>query len=312
MPRIPKPLFSRLSRAPILAPQDGPTPSQVLVCVFFLGCKFGDAVSQAAQAYLPACFPPPPPPTPGAPLPLPSVPPAARRLSMRLMRLAALMGAAVAATALAVVTRAPGLFTNSPEVVAAMRGAAPLLATALSMHACTVGTEGLLIGSRQLGFLVRRGMACPDSHCSVLTSSEGFGTLRPPAHTPPHTLSSGAGSTTVASQAASSEHPLSSHANAPCPMPHSTPPTGVPLFRCSLISPPMIPCQGVCGQHRHLPLPAVVHREARHGPRRRLERARLVPGGATLDLWPAGVHQRFAATQVTTYDKCQSQSLKKN
>lgn len=190
MPRNPKPLFSRLSRAPILAPQDGPTPSQVLVCVFFLGCKFGDAVSQAAQAYLPACFPPPPPPTPGAPLPLPSVPPAARRLSMRLMRLAAVMGAAVAATALAVVTRAPGLFTNSPEVVAAMRGAAPLLATALSMHACTVGAEGLLIGSRQLGFLVRRGMACPDSHCSVQTSSEGFGTLRPPAHTPPHTLSS--------------------------------------------------------------------------------------------------------------------------
>ena len=26
------------------------------MCVFFLSCKFGDAVSQTAQAYLPACF----------------------------------------------------------------------------------------------------------------------------------------------------------------------------------------------------------------------------------------------------------------
>jgi hypothetical protein len=71
------------------------------------------------------------------------------------MRLAAAMGLAVAGAALVVVTRAPALFTNSPEVVAGMRGAAPLLAAALSMHACTVGTEGLLIGSRQLGFLVK-------------------------------------------------------------------------------------------------------------------------------------------------------------
>jgi hypothetical protein len=29
---------------------------QAMICIFFLGCKFGDAVSQTAQAYLPACF----------------------------------------------------------------------------------------------------------------------------------------------------------------------------------------------------------------------------------------------------------------
>ena len=29
---------------------------QATISVFFLGCKFGDAVSQTSQAYLPACY----------------------------------------------------------------------------------------------------------------------------------------------------------------------------------------------------------------------------------------------------------------
>ena len=151
------------------------------MCVFFLGCKFGDAVSQAAQAYLPSCVVPAslqrgalandddqasskqrgsgePRPNafdavalaPGSDAPL-----AARRLSLRLIRLAVVLGVMVAAGAYGVVMLAPNLFTSDVDVIAAMRSAAPLLAAALSMHACTVGTEGLLIGSRQLGFLVR-------------------------------------------------------------------------------------------------------------------------------------------------------------
>ena len=31
---------------------------QALAAIFFVGCKFGDAVSQTAQAYLPPCFDP--------------------------------------------------------------------------------------------------------------------------------------------------------------------------------------------------------------------------------------------------------------
>ena len=44
---------------------------QALAAVFFVGCKFGDAVSQTAQAYLPPCFDPSEDGPPPAPLPQP-------------------------------------------------------------------------------------------------------------------------------------------------------------------------------------------------------------------------------------------------
>ena len=121
-----------------------------MVSIFFLGCKFGDTVSQTAQAYLPACYAPAD--REGAPAAR-DPPPAARRLSMRLLRLSTGLGAFVSLLAYSTVTLAPGLFTADAAVIAQMLGVAPLLLAALSMHASTMCSEGLLIGTQQFGFL---------------------------------------------------------------------------------------------------------------------------------------------------------------
>ena len=115
--------------------------------VFFLGCKFGDAISQTAQAYLPSClvlggtqreseaaadgdggggggggeggketFTSPP----------------ARVLARRLLQLGLVLGGLVSTSAAVFVTRCPGLFTADPAVVTEMAKVAPLLALTLT------------------------------------------------------------------------------------------------------------------------------------------------------------------------------------
>ena len=137
--------------------------------VFFLGCKFGDAISQTAQAYLPSClvlggtqreseaaadgdgggggggeggketFTSPP----------------ARVLARRLLQLGLVLGGLVSTSAAVFVTRCPGLFTADPAVVTEMAKVAPLLALGLVAHPTTMSTEGLLLGARQLTYLAR-------------------------------------------------------------------------------------------------------------------------------------------------------------
>ena len=121
---------------------------QAMISVFFLGCKFGDAVSQTAQAYLPACWDPtegtgsrPPPPA------------TARRLSGRLLRLSTILAVIVSFCAYAFITRLPTIFTRDLGVLGAMGTCAPLLFFALLLHATCMCAEGLLIGARELSFL---------------------------------------------------------------------------------------------------------------------------------------------------------------
>ena len=123
---------------------------QVLVSVFFLACKFGDALSQTAQAYLPACLVA----SQDSSGPSGSTE-VAQTLSNRLFSLSALLGAAVAAISYAVVTRAPTLFTTDMLVIAQMRRVAPLIASALLIHPACMCAEGLLLGKRELTFLAR-------------------------------------------------------------------------------------------------------------------------------------------------------------
>ena len=126
-----------------------------MICVFFLGCKFGDAISQTSQAYLPACY------NPGADNDLgdsdrpakarPSAP--AYRLSGRLLRMSTVLGALVSLLAYLFITRLPTIFTQDIHVLGAMSGCAPLLFLALLLHATCMCSEGLLLGARELPFL---------------------------------------------------------------------------------------------------------------------------------------------------------------
>ena len=118
---------------------------QVVATVFFLGCKFGDAISQTAQAYLPACLPGKL--EPGAPLK------PAMELSRKLILVSLLLGTLVSFAAAGIVLGGAGIFTQDAAVKACMAGVAPLLFLALTLHPCTMCLEGLLLGGRQLNFL---------------------------------------------------------------------------------------------------------------------------------------------------------------
>ncbi len=119
-----------------------------MVSVFFLCCKFGDAVSQTAQTYLPACFG-----AEGVGDGRSAPPREARAMSMRLLRLSTGLGAFVSLAAYGFVTRMPHLFTADAGVKSLMRRSAPMLLAATALHPTCMCTEGLLIGSRQLNFL---------------------------------------------------------------------------------------------------------------------------------------------------------------
>ena len=142
---------------------------QVLISIFFVGCKFGDAVSQTSQAYLPACLPLPPQAEPGtsgggidvregvsrpAPIPAP-IPAPARRLSGRLLRLSIVLGAFVSTAAFLIATRLPTIFTSEASVIGLVLKCAPLLFIALCLHPPTMTAEGLLIGSLEVNFLAK-------------------------------------------------------------------------------------------------------------------------------------------------------------
>jgi len=117
----------------------------VISSVFFLGCKFGDAISQTAQAYLPSCL------VRGGTQRESEVAadgdggggggegsketftsPPARVLARRLLQLGLVLGGLVSTSAAVFVTRCPGLFTADPAVVTEMAKVAPLLALTLT------------------------------------------------------------------------------------------------------------------------------------------------------------------------------------
>ncbi|KAK9842099.1 hypothetical protein WJX81_008345 [Elliptochloris bilobata] len=107
------------------------------VCMFFF-CV-GDAVSQAAQSFLPAVI---------------GRPGAAQRLGCQLMTTGVFVGILNCAAAGGLVLVAPRLFTNSSAVVAAMMGLLPLLCVTLVVHTASMATEGMLLAGRDLRFLI--------------------------------------------------------------------------------------------------------------------------------------------------------------
>ncbi|KAL1525341.1 hypothetical protein AB1Y20_020201 [Prymnesium parvum] len=121
---------------------------QVMVSVFFFGCKFGDAVSQTAQAFLPSCMS-------DEATTASRIGPRAQRLSRRLLKLSTLLGGFISLLAFGFITRCSRVFTTDLAVMQTIVSASPLLFVALVAHATTMCSEGLLLGARQLQYLAR-------------------------------------------------------------------------------------------------------------------------------------------------------------
>jgi Na+-driven multidrug efflux pump len=111
-----------------------------MIAIFCVLGVLGDAVSQAAQSFMPGVL---------------GRPAAARRVARSLMALGAAVGvfncAAVAAAALL----GHGAFTSSAAVVAGMRAVVPVACVSLLLHNASMATEGMLLAGGDLPFLLR-------------------------------------------------------------------------------------------------------------------------------------------------------------
>ncbi len=111
----------------------------VTFSVFIFFAVFGDAVSQAAQTFLPAAV---------------GRPRAAWSIARRLAVVGVVVGVLNAAAAAAVVLGVPGVFTNDHAVIARIAGIALAMGSALLVQLSSMATEGMLLAGRDLWFLL--------------------------------------------------------------------------------------------------------------------------------------------------------------
>lgn len=111
----------------------------VTFSVFIFFAVFGDAVSQAAQTFLPAAI---------------GRPAAAWAIARRLVLVGALLAVANAVAAAGIVLGLPHVFTNTPAVAARMATIAWVMGGALLVQLSSMATEGMLLAGRDLVFLL--------------------------------------------------------------------------------------------------------------------------------------------------------------
>ena len=124
-----------VSLSPVAAGAHG-----VMISIFVCLGVLGDATSQVCQGFMPAAI--------GSPA-------RARALALRLMQLGACVGVVNATAYSVVAATCPGLFTTSAEVAAGMAAILPVAATSLLLHNASMASEGIMLASRQLSYLVR-------------------------------------------------------------------------------------------------------------------------------------------------------------
>ncbi|KAL1528193.1 hypothetical protein AB1Y20_009552 [Prymnesium parvum] len=113
--------------------------NQVIECLYWMFCPFGEAISLCMQAYLPALL------TKGGLF--------ARKLQSTGFKAAIGLGAMAATTAALLPVTTPGLFSSSAPVVAQMASAAPMLGVGLFFYVVACASEGMLIARNQLRIL---------------------------------------------------------------------------------------------------------------------------------------------------------------
>jgi len=154
--------FTAVTRAATaLSPTAAAAHGIMIACFIVLGV-LGDAVSQAAQSFMPGVL---------------GRPAAAKLVARQLMTLGCCVGffnlLAITGTTLC----GAHLFTTSPAVAAAMRQILGVAAAALLLHNCSMATEGMLLASGDLTFLLRAnalGAAVALAAAAVATAA-GFG-----------------------------------------------------------------------------------------------------------------------------------------
>lgn len=131
-------IYNRLSSysSSLGATQSG--ANHIAMIIFGWFAVFGDVVSQAAQAFMPASV---------------GFPERAKTLAKRLFGAGAGIGLINSCIAGAVCFF-PWVFTNNPAVIALARHLAPLLGLALLVHTASMATEGMLMAGRDLNFLI--------------------------------------------------------------------------------------------------------------------------------------------------------------
>ena len=120
----------------------GPTSSAAhacLIAIYILAAVCGDAVSQAAQSYLPATL---------------GRPTASRRLCASLIAMGLVVGAVNCVWAGAASMLGPGMFTTDAAVMDLVRNVTPVMCSSLIIHTASMATEGALLAARDLRWLV--------------------------------------------------------------------------------------------------------------------------------------------------------------
>ena len=127
------------SQATALSPVDSAAHG-VLMSLFLVLGVLGDAVSQVAQAFMPAVL---------------AYPEQAQQLARRLLYLGTLVGVANCTLFTASVTLLWGLFTTSLDVRAAMMTALPVTALCLLLHNASMASEGMMLACSRLRVLLK-------------------------------------------------------------------------------------------------------------------------------------------------------------
>jgi putative MATE family efflux protein len=120
----------------------GPTSSAAhacLIAIYILAAVCGDAVSQAAQSYLPATL---------------GRPTASARLCASLVGMGLVVGAVNSVWAGAASSLGPAMFTTDLSVMALVRHVTPVMCASLVIHTASMATEGALLAARDLKWLV--------------------------------------------------------------------------------------------------------------------------------------------------------------
>jgi Na+-driven multidrug efflux pump len=116
---------------------------QVIVSLFYCLCPIADSLSLTAQSFIPSISEKPVSAERAAAL---------RRTSINFVKAGAIFGVAMMA-AVSAIPLLSGFFTSDPIVVSMVNSVVPLLLAFFGVHGVLCGTEGVLLGQKDLGFV---------------------------------------------------------------------------------------------------------------------------------------------------------------
>jgi Na+-driven multidrug efflux pump len=116
---------------------------QVIVSLFYCLCPIADSLSLTAQSFIPSISEKPVSAERAAAL---------RRTSINFVKAGAIFGVAMMA-AVSAIPLLSGFFTSDPVVVSMVNSVVPLLLAFFGLHGVLCGTEGVLLGQKDLGFV---------------------------------------------------------------------------------------------------------------------------------------------------------------